>query len=106
MENPITPKFDSNGLIPAVVQDSDTGNVLMVAWMNAQAFNLTMETRQVYFWSRSRQQLWKKGETSGNTLTLLEMWFDCDSDTVLFKVKPSGPVCHTGNPTCFFQRLL
>lgn len=106
MEKSISPKFDSNGLLPAVIQDKDTGKVLMVAWMNAEAFSLTLKTRQVIFWSRLRQGLWKKGETSGNTLTLHEMWFDCDSDTVLIKVTPSGPVCHTGNPTCFFQQLL
>jgi phosphoribosyl-AMP cyclohydrolase len=105
MDITITPKFDSNGLIPTVVQDSETGCVLMVAWMNAEAFNLTVETHQVHFWSRSRQELWRKGATSGNTLSLHEMWIDCDADTLLLKVKPAGPACHTGNSTCFYQKL-
>lgn len=77
----------------------------MVAWMNLDAFNLTMQTRFVHFWSRSRQQIWMKGETSGNTLALKEMWIDCDSDTLLVQVIPAGPVCHTGNQTCFFQKI-
>lgn len=77
----------------------------MVAWMNMDALNLTMKTRVVHFWSRSRQQIWMKGETSGNTLALKEMWIDCDSDTLLVRVIPAGPVCHTGNQTCFFQNI-
>lgn len=99
------PKFDTNGLIPAVIQDFHTGEVLMVAWMNDQSFKLTLESRQVHFWSRSRNELWRKGATSGNTLTLIDLWIDCDSDTLLLKVQPVGPVCHTGNQTCFYQKL-
>lgn len=99
-------KFDSNGLIPAVVQDSQTNAVLMVAWMNQEAFDLTRKTRQVHFWSRSRKEIWRKGATSGNTLSLIEMWLDCDADTLLLKVEPAGPVCHTGNTTCFFQEII
>lgn len=98
------PTYDERGLVPCVVQDASTGTVLMVAWMNAEALRLTRETGIVHFWSRSRQALWKKGETSGNTLTLVELRLDCDGDTVLARVRPAGPACHTGATTCFFQR--
>jgi phosphoribosyl-ATP pyrophosphohydrolase/phosphoribosyl-AMP cyclohydrolase len=98
---PLQPKFDANGLVTCVVQDATSGAVLMVAWMNAEALRLTQDTGVVHFWSRSRQQLWKKGETSGNTLTLVEQREDCDQDTLLARVRPAGPVCHTGAPTCF-----
>ena len=98
-------KFDDRGLIPAVIQDADTGEVLMVGYMNEESLRRTMQTGQVWFYSRSRQELWHKGETSGNFLNLKEMWKDCDEDTLLVKVKPVGPVCHTGNRTCFFQEL-
>jgi len=98
-------KFDDRGLIPAVIQDADTGEVLMVGYMNDESLRRTAETGQVWFYSRSRQELWHKGETSGNYLHLKEMWKDCDEDTLLIKVKPVGPVCHTGNRTCFFQKL-
>lgn len=95
------PTFDSQGLVPAIVQDATTGAVLMLAWMNAEALRLTEETRVVHFWSRSRQAIWKKGETSGNTLGLVEMRLDCDRDAILVKAHPAGPTCHTGTKTCW-----
>lgn len=98
----VEPTYDDRGLVPCVVQDANAGTVLMVAWMNAEALRLTRETGIVHFWSRSRQALWKKGETSGNTLTLVELRVDCDRDTLLVRVKPAGPACHTGATTCFF----
>lgn len=105
MEQSISLKLDTNGLIPAVVQDSETQAVLMVAWMNQEAYELTRRTGQVHFWSRSRQEIWRKGATSGNTLTLTAMWIDCDSDTLLIQVKPTGPACHTGNISCFYKQI-
>ena len=99
----ITPKLDADGLVPCVVQDADRGAVLMVAWMNAEALQLTRDTGIVHFWSRSRQQLWKKGETSGNTLALVELRGDCDHDCLLARVRPTGPACHTGAAACFFD---
>ena len=99
----IEPAYDAQGLVPCVVQDAAAGTVLMVAWMNAEALRLTRETGIVHFWSRSRQALWKKGETSGNTLTLVELRVDCDRDTLLARVTPAGPACHTGATTCFFE---
>ena len=98
-------KFDERGLIPAVIQDAETHDVLMLGYMNEESLGRTLETGQVWFYSRSRQELWHKGATSGNYLNLIEMWQDCDKDTLLVKVKPAGPVCHTGNRTCFFQQL-
>jgi len=97
--------YDSNGLIPAVVQDAQTGEVLMLAWMNAQALELTRQTGEAHFWSRSRQALWRKGETSGNLLRVHELRVDCDTDTLLMRVNPSGPACHTGQRTCFYRQL-
>jgi len=105
MEQSISLKLDDNGLIPAVVQDSETQAVLMVAWMNQEAYELTRRTGQVHFWSRSRQEIWRKGTTSGNTLTLTAMWIDCDSDTLLVQVNPAGPACHTGNISCFYKQI-
>jgi phosphoribosyl-AMP cyclohydrolase / phosphoribosyl-ATP pyrophosphohydrolase len=99
----LEPAYDDRGLVPCVVQDADRGHVLMVAWMNAEALRLTRETGTVHFWSRSRQALWKKGETSGNTLALVELRFDCDADTLLVRARPAGPACHTGKPTCFYR---
>ena len=96
-------KFDAQGLIPCVVQQYDTGEVLMVAWMNAESVALTLETGTTWFWSRSRQELWTKGATSGNTQQLRELWVDCDADTLLARVDSPGPACHTGNRTCFFR---
>ena len=99
----LEPAYDDRGLVPCVVQDADRGHVLMVAWMNAEALRLTRDTGVVHFWSRSRQSLWKKGETSGNTLALVELRFDCDADTLLVRARPAGPSCHTGKPTCFYR---
>ncbi len=96
-------KYDENGLIPAVVQDTSTRQVLMVAWMNAEALRLTQETREAHFWSRSRKQLWRKGETSGNRMQVQEIRIDCDGDTLLLMVKPLGPACHTGQVSCFYR---
>jgi phosphoribosyl-ATP pyrophosphohydrolase/phosphoribosyl-AMP cyclohydrolase len=98
----VEPRWDDRGLVPAVVQDATTGAVLMVAWMNAEALKLTRSTGIVHFWSRSRAALWKKGETSGNTLTLVELRIDCDQDTILVRAHAAGPACHTGATTCFF----
>ncbi len=94
--------FDANGLIPAVAQQHDTGEVLMVAWMNREAVEETLATRQVTYWSRSRQQRWRKGETSGHRQRLVDLRPDCDGDTLLLLVDQTGPACHTGERTCFF----
>jgi phosphoribosyl-ATP pyrophosphohydrolase/phosphoribosyl-AMP cyclohydrolase len=98
------PTYDERGLVPCIVQDATTDVVLMLAWMNAESLRLTRETGTVHFWSRSRQALWKKGETSGNTLALAEIRIDCDLDTVLVRAHPAGPTCHTGATSCFFHR--
>ena len=98
-------QFKDNGLIPAVVQDADTGDVLMLGYMNEEALRRTLTSGEVWFYSRSRQELWHKGETSGNRLMVRTVWRDCDSDTILVKAQPLGPVCHTGNKTCFFEQL-
>jgi phosphoribosyl-AMP cyclohydrolase / phosphoribosyl-ATP pyrophosphohydrolase len=101
--NPTELKYDQNGLIPAIVQHNATRQVLMLAYMNREALQKTLDTRFVTFYSRSRQQLWTKGETSGNTLELVQIQADCDSDTLLVTAKPNGPACHTGNTSCFFE---
>jgi len=98
-------KYDSNGLIPAVVQDATTRQVLMVAWMNAEALRRTLETRQAHFWSRSRQEMWRKGATSGNTMQVTDVRVDCDADTLLVLVAPAGPACHTGAVSCFYRTI-
>ncbi len=98
-------KFDEKGLLPAIVQDAETGEVLMLGYMNKEALHRTLSSGEVWFYSRSRQALWHKGETSGNYLKVNSVWKDCDSDTILVSAKPTGPVCHTGNKTCFFQQL-
>ena len=98
-------KFDVHGLIPCVVQQYDSGEVLMVAWMNAESVRLTLETGTTWFWSRSRKELWNKGATSGNMQQLRELRVDCDADTLLALVDSPGPACHTGNRTCFFRTL-
>jgi phosphoribosyl-ATP pyrophosphohydrolase/phosphoribosyl-AMP cyclohydrolase len=95
--------FDERGLVPAVVQDVATGQVLMVAWMNEEALRLTQETGQAHFWSRSRRQLWHKGATSGHVMQVRDIRVDCDADTLLLQVEPAGPACHTGNQSCFFR---
>lgn len=97
--------WSADGLIPAVVQDTNTGLVLMVAWMNAEALRLTVETGEATFWSRSRGEIWRKGATSGNTQSVTGIWVDCDADTLLLKVQPAGPACHTGAMSCFFRTL-
>lgn len=100
-----TLKFDANGLIPAIVQDANTKEVLMLAYMNLQSLQLTLEKGETYFWSRSRGELWHKGETSGNIQRVLEVSVDCDADTLLIQVEPNGPACHTGERTCFYRNL-
>ena len=97
--------YDSEGLIPAVIQDAESAEVLMVAWMNAESLSLTRQSGEVHFWSRSRSTLWKKGETSGNILYLREIHVDCDADTLLIKVDATGPACHTGSRSCFYRTL-
>jgi len=89
----------------AIVQDAETGRVLMLAWMNDEAERLTRETGEAWFWSRSREQLWRKGETSGNTLAVVELRDDCDGDALLVRVRPAGPACHTGSLSCFAPEL-
>lgn len=103
--DPASLKYDSQGLIPCVVQQWDTGEVLMVAWMNEESVRLTLERGTTWFWSRSRQELWNKGATSGNMQQLRELWVDCDNDTLLAKVDSPGPACHTGNRSCFFKTV-
>ncbi len=98
-------KFDSAGLIPAIVQDSETNEILMMAWMNAESIGRTVETKTTWFWSRSRQEFWNKGATSGNMQHVSEVLVDCDADVLLVKVKPDGPACHTGERTCFYRAL-
>ncbi|MBI4332774.1 MAG: phosphoribosyl-AMP cyclohydrolase [Chloroflexi bacterium] len=98
-------QFKDNGLVPAVVQDDKTGDVLMVAYMNEEALRRTIASREAWFYSRSRQELWHKGDTSGSVLKVRAMWKDCDEDCILLRVDPAGPVCHTGNRSCFFEPL-
>jgi phosphoribosyl-ATP pyrophosphohydrolase/phosphoribosyl-AMP cyclohydrolase len=98
-------KFNEKGLIPAIVQDADTGEMLMLGYMDKEALRLTLSGEDVWFFSRSRQELWCKGETSGNRLKVRSIWKDCDGDTILVKAHPTGPVCHTGNKTCFFEPI-
>ena len=105
MKIPANLKFDGNGLIPAVVQEWKTGEVLMVAYMNLESLKRTVETGLTWYWSRSRQKFWQKGETSGNVQRVKEILYDCDQDTLLIKVEQTGPACHTGERTCFFRRF-
>lgn len=95
--------FDAKGLIPAIVQDANTNQVLMMAYMNLESLQLTLETKETHFWSRSRQELWHKGATSGNIQKVLEIRVDCDADTLLIRVQPAGPACHTGEQSCFYR---
>lgn len=99
------PRFDAAGLVTAIVTDADSGVLLMVAHMNQAAIDRTRETGQAHFWSRSRGALWRKGETSGNGLDLVEMRVDCDQDALLLRVNPAGPACHTGRRSCFYRRV-
>jgi len=98
-------KLDEKGLIPAIVQDDESGEVLMLGYMNEESVELTLSSGEVWFYSRSRSELWNKGATSGNRLIVSELWLDCDADTILVKAHPLGPVCHTGERSCFFSRL-
>lgn len=100
----LNPKYDSAGLVTAVITDDSSGAVLMVAHMNEEALQHTIETDVVHFFSRSRQALWKKGETSGNILEMVEMRIDCDQDAIWIKARPAGPVCHTGEVSCFYRK--
>jgi phosphoribosyl-AMP cyclohydrolase len=92
-------------LLPTIVQDTQTRDVLMLAWVNAEALKQTIETRRATFWSRSRLQLWTKGETSGNIQEIVRIHFDCDADSLLFEVQSHGPACHTGERTCFYREI-
>lgn len=101
----LDPKYDVAGLITACVTDAASGALLMVAHMNAEALQLTLDSGEVHFWSRSRASLWKKGESSGNVLKLVELRIDCDQDAVWVIASPAGPTCHTGAPSCFYRRV-
>lgn len=98
-------KFDDKGLIAAIIQDAESGEVLMLGYMNEESLKRTRESGQAWFYSRSRQELWHKGATSGNYLDVCAIWKDCDEDALLVKVRPHGPVCHTGNRSCFYREL-
>ena len=98
-------KYNEAGLIPCIVQDAETREVLMMAWMSAESLALTLERGETVFWSRSSQELWHKGATSGNTQKLVELRYDCDADTLLALVNPAGPACHTGERSCFFRTI-
>jgi phosphoribosyl-ATP pyrophosphohydrolase/phosphoribosyl-AMP cyclohydrolase len=98
--------FDEKGLIPAIVQDDDTGEVLTLAYMNQEALDRTMSGEDVWFYSRSRQELWHKGETSGNYLKVRSVWKNCEDNSLLVKAHPLGPTCHTGNRTCFYRQFV
>lgn len=104
----IAPRFDASGLIAAIAQHADTGEVLMLAWMNAEALRLTLNTGEAHYFSRSRNALWKKGETSGQVQTIVEVRFDCDQDAVLLKVRPQGDggACHVGFRSCFYRLVV
>ena len=96
-------KLNSKGLIPAIIQQYDTNEVLMLAWMNKESLEETIKTKKTCFWSRSRNKIWRKGETSGNIQLVKDIKFDCDNDTILIKVDSKGPACHTGENSCFFN---
>jgi phosphoribosyl-AMP cyclohydrolase len=98
-------KYDANGLVPAIVQDAETNEVLMLAYMNKESLALTLEKGETVFWSRSRSELWHKGATSGNIQKVVEIKVDCDADTLLIRVHPAGPACHTGNQSCFYRNI-
>jgi phosphoribosyl-AMP cyclohydrolase len=97
--------FDDRGLAPAIVQDAKTGEVLMLAWVDAEAVKRTLDTKTTWFWSRSRQEYWNKGATSGNMQNVVEVRYDCDADALLMRVDPEGPACHTGERSCFYRTL-
>jgi phosphoribosyl-AMP cyclohydrolase/phosphoribosyl-ATP pyrophosphohydrolase/phosphoribosyl-AMP cyclohydrolase len=98
-------KWNADGLIPAIVQDATTHEVLMLAWLNAESLKLTQERGEAVFWSRSRSEIWHKGATSGNVQRVREIRYDCDADTLLLLVEPAGPACHTGERSCFYRNL-
>jgi phosphoribosyl-AMP cyclohydrolase len=98
-------KYGSDGLVPTIVQDANTGQVLMMAWMNRASLERTLELGETVFWSRSRQEFWHKGATSGNVQRVLDLRVDCDGDTLLVVVDPAGPACHTGEMSCFFRAV-
>jgi len=101
----LTPRWDAAGLITAVLTDRTSGELLMVAHMNAEALQRTIDSGEAWFWSRSRKSMWKKGETSGHVMRVAEMRIDCDQDSVWLKVDPAGPACHTGERSCFYRRV-
>ncbi len=101
----LTPRFDASGLVACVATDAATGEVLMLAWMDAEALRLTIETGEAHYWSRSRKALWRKGETSGHTQAVVEMRIDCDQDAVWIKVRQQGAACHLGTRSCFTRRV-
>ncbi|ABV93257.1 phosphoribosyl-AMP cyclohydrolase [Dinoroseobacter shibae DFL 12 = DSM 16493] len=103
--DPASLRYDDQGLIPAIAQDAASGEVLMMAWMNAEAVARTLETGRVTYWSRSRQAFWIKGESSGHVQTLVEMRVDCDRDCLLLQVRQEGPACHTNRRTCFYTAI-
>ena len=103
--DPATLRYDPNGLIPAIAQDAETGEVLMMAWMNAESLARTLETGRVTYWSRSRAEFWEKGSTSGHTQRLVELRVDCDRDCLLMQVEQVGAACHTGRRSCFFTAV-
>jgi phosphoribosyl-AMP cyclohydrolase / phosphoribosyl-ATP pyrophosphohydrolase len=98
-------RWDASGLVPAIVQDAQSKQVLMMAYMNRESLRLTLESGETWFWSRSREELWHKGATSGNVQTVVSMTYDCDGDTLLLLVDPKGPACHTGQTTCFYNEI-
>jgi phosphoribosyl-ATP pyrophosphohydrolase/phosphoribosyl-AMP cyclohydrolase len=98
-------RFDSQGLMPAIVQDSETNQVLMLAYMNLESLRLTVQTGETWFWSRSRSELWHKGATSGNVQKVVGIQVDCDEDTLLIQVQPARPACHTGEQSCFYRSV-
>ncbi|MFD1342349.1 phosphoribosyl-AMP cyclohydrolase [Litorisediminicola beolgyonensis] len=103
--DPATLVYDARGLIPAIAQDAETGEVLMMAWMNAEAVSRTLDTGRVTYWSRSRQAFWIKGETSGHVQELVELRADCDRDCLLLRIRQTGPACHTNRRSCFYTRI-
>jgi phosphoribosyl-AMP cyclohydrolase len=98
-------KFDKDGLVPAIAQDAETGKILMLAYMNRESLQITLEERKMCYWSRSRKELWRKGATSGNTQDVKEILIDCDSDALVFKIMQKGGACHTGYESCFFRKV-
>jgi phosphoribosyl-AMP cyclohydrolase len=100
-----TLRWNADGLVPAIVQEATSGQVLMMAWMNADSLQQSLQKGETVFWSRSRQSLWHKGETSGNVQRIQSIYVDCDADTLLFKVEAAGPACHTGEQSCFFRDI-